>query len=114
MSETSDLPVDFILASAREYVKRNEVRYGDSVAYSDKALMVKNLLALIDRGPTAVLPQSKKIADFIRTHDPFGDSFSQHDLMLIEGKERPNEFCEVCGGDFSSANPPVYNCPERR
>lgn len=41
--------MDFVIATAREYVKRNEVRYGDAVAYSDKGLMVKNLLELIDR-----------------------------------------------------------------
>jgi hypothetical protein len=42
--ETPHPNIDFVIASAREYVKRNEVRYGDKVAYNERALMVKNLL----------------------------------------------------------------------
>ena len=36
--------IEFVIASAHEYVKRNEVKYGHKLSYSDKALMVKNLL----------------------------------------------------------------------
>lgn len=40
--------IEFVLAQARDYVKRNEVRYGDKVAYNERALMVKNLLEHIE------------------------------------------------------------------
>jgi hypothetical protein len=56
----------------------------------------------------------KRAADFIREHDPFGDHFSINELQELTGEpKRLPEYCPVCGGDCSSANPPVLDCPMR-